>query len=351
MKYINNPISKNFVKSKFIEKNIPFNLESLNYYSNKKMLLIKNDLVTQFMSASNYLGDFISKMIENFKNGDYLEFYNFNLDIKDKIINSLNNEELAFRCDWGIENGVPKLYEINAESCGFLLECGVIPEWVEECCTYKSVKTNLMKNYINKLEKNINTQEIVYLMSLDYIYDIQNLCYIKNLLTIKSERILISDIKRVDDYLFIDDKKINALHKIYPWFWLLEDSEIDCFNTISFSEPLWTLLFDSKIILYLLYKEFKNKHLLETFIFNQKKGQFIEKELTGMQGSKNIKSMGIKKYKESILQRKIEPIKIDDDILNFSTWLINKKFSGLGVKTSSKIISDHNHKFVPLAIE
>ena len=131
MKYINNPISKNFVKSKFIEKNIPFNLESLNYYSNKKMLLIKNDLVTQFMSASNYLGDFISKMIENFKNGDYLEFYNFPLDIKEKIINSLKNHELAFRCDWGIEKGIPKLYEINAESCGFLLECGIVPEWKE----------------------------------------------------------------------------------------------------------------------------------------------------------------------------------------------------------------------------
>ena len=71
-------------------------------------------------------------MLEKFKNGDYLEYYDFNENIKEKIINSLNRDEIAFRCDWGLENGIPKLYEINAESCGFILECSLIPNLIED---------------------------------------------------------------------------------------------------------------------------------------------------------------------------------------------------------------------------
>ena len=103
--------------------------------------------------------------------------------------------------------------------------------------------------------------------------------------------------------------------------------------------------------MYLLNKVFKSDILLESFIENQKNGKFIEKSFYGVQGINNIKSNGFKKFSKSILQRRVEPVKINGDILNFSTWLLNKKFSGIGVKTDRKIISNHNHKFIPLAIE
>jgi glutathionylspermidine synthase len=204
---------------------------------------------------------------------------------------------------------------------------------------------------VKKLKVNINSDEKIYLISLDYIYDIQNLNFIQNFLKCDSEIILINEIERFDNDLYYHNEKIKSIHKIYPWIWLIEDKEIDCFDNINYSEPLWTLLFDSKIILYILNKVFKNNILLETFIENQKKGCFVEKSLNGMQGNNNIKSNGLKKFSKSILQRRVAPIKINGDILNFSTWLVDRKFSGIGVKTDKKIISNHDHKFIPLAIE
>lgn len=351
MKYIKNPIDKSLIKLNFQKYNLPLNRESLNYFSNKDMLLINKKLVEAFSSSTNYIGNYIEIMLEKFKNGDYLEYYDFNENIKEKIINSLNRDEIAFRCDWGLENGIPKLYEINAESCGFILECSLIPNLIEDISSYKSITNNLIHNYVKKLKVNINSDEKIYLISLDYIYDIQNLNFIQNFLKCDSEIILINEIERFDNDLYYHNEKIKSIHKIYPWIWLIEDKEIDCFDNINYSEPLWTLLFDSKIILYILNKVFKNNILLETFIENQKKGCFVEKSLNGMQGNNNIKSNGLKKFSKSILQRRVAPIKINGDILNFSTWLVDRKFSGIGVKTDKKIISNHDHKFIPLAIE
>lgn len=351
MKYVKNPINKEIIKSKFNDYNLPLNRESLNYFSNKDMLLVDKTLINNFISATDSIGDYVREMLEKFKNGDFLEYYDFNDNIKEKIINSLNKDEIAFRCDWGLESGLPKLYEINAESCGFMIECSLIPQLIEENSLHKSVNTNLINDYVKKMTSNLNQHEKTYLMSLDYIYDVQNLHFLKNFYHYDAEIILISQIERIEDNLFYNGEKIKSVHKIYPWIWLIEDGEIDCFDEINASEPLWTLLFDSKIILYLLNKVFKSEILLETFLENQKNGKFIEKSFYGLQGMSNVKSNGLKKFSTSILQRRVNPIKINGDILNFSTWLVNKKFSGIGVKTDRKIISNHNHKFIPLAIE
>lgn len=169
-----------FIKSKFDNNNIKFNKHSINYFSNKKLLLLNQTLIKNIESSTSIAINMIRELLLNFKNGDYLEYYHFNDHTLTKIVESLSQDYLAFRLDWGIENGNPKLFEINAESCGFITECALIPRWINENSNLKSIDLNLYENYTKKLVKNLNnTDGKIFLGSLNYIYDIQNLNWIK----------------------------------------------------------------------------------------------------------------------------------------------------------------------------
>lgn len=352
MQYITNPLSYKFIKNKFLESNIPYNKESLYYFSNKKIVQINNNLVNKFNSASEEIMDMISSILEDFKKGDYLELYEFDDSLNYQIIKSFNKDLLAIRLDWGIENNQPKLFEINAESCGFLTECSLIPRWLNEH-NIKSLDLNLYENYSKKLIHNIADNDKIFMGSLDYIYDIQNLHWIKSFIKdYEIEIVNLNEIEEKENYYFYKCEKIRNLHKIYPWEWILEDTENKIFQNINLTEPLWTILFNSKIILYILFKKYKNNSLLLETYYNEKvKGKYIEKNMNGTQGSGVKKSNGTPLWKKSILQRRINPIIIEKDILIFSSWIINQKFNGMGIKTDNKLISNDNHKFIPFSIE
>lgn len=352
MKYSTNPLSYSYIKNKFIENNIPINKESIFYFSNKKLLLLNNKTVEDFKYATEKITEMIYLLIEDFRNGDYLELYDLDNKLKEMVIESFKKDILGIRLDWGLENNIPKLFEINAESCGFLTECSLIPRWLNEV-GYKSIDCNLYENYCEMLMKNHDFNKKLYLGALDYIYDIQNLHWIKKFIKNESLEIInLNEIEEHDNGYFYREQKIENLHKIYPWEWIIEDSKLEYFKNTNTTEPIWSILFNSKLILYILIKKFKNNSLLLETYYNEKvKGSFIEKQLSGMQGSSVIKSSGKKIWTKSILQRKLNPIKIEKDNLIFNTWIINKQFNGLGVKSDSKLISNDNHKFIPFSLE
>lgn len=354
MKYIKNPITYQFIKNKFIENNIPINRESLFYFSNPKQLLIEKTIFQSFYENTNILNDLVLELIEDFKKGSYFEYYNFSDIIKNIIFNSLQKESLAFRFDWGLENNQPKLFEINAESCGFMTECSLIPRWLEKEYSMKTFDFDFYENYTQQILKSIKKGKL-YLGSLNYIYDIQNLYWIKHFLKKENLDVEIIDLNHLQEKnnaFYIDEEKIINFHKIYPWEWIIEDGNLLNFQSLNITEPIWTTLFNSKLILYLLYNKHKKYSIfLETYYNEKVVGKFIEKNFNSMQGSSVIKSNGNKKWNDSILQKKINPIKIENDIIVFNTWIINHKFSGIGVKIDNKLISNAQHKFVPLSIE
>lgn len=352
MKYIQNPLNYQFIKEKFIENHIPYNKESLFYFSNKKQLQISNTVLNTFISSTLCLSDLLLELIEDFKKGNFIELYSFDKNLQSYIYHSLANSYLALRFDWGIENNQPKLFEINAESCGFLTECSLVSRWINNHFNGDSPDYNLYEKYTQQILK-LNNQEKLYLDSLEYIYDRQNLHWIKNFLNKYNVEIInISEIKEDEKHFYFNGKEIKFLHKIYPWEWIIEDGNIENFKNIQTTEPIWTILLNSKLVLYLLFNKYKKYSIfLESYYNESVSGRYIEKSFTSMQGSSVIKSHGHKRWHKSILQRRIDPLKIGKDNLIFNTWLINHEFAGIGVKIDNKTISDSHHKFVPLSIE
>lgn len=352
MKYIKNPLTYQFVKQQFIDNKVPYNKESIYYFSNKKQLQITNKTLQDFISSTLCLNDLLLEIIEEFKKGKFIELYGFDKTIQSYIYDSLQQSYLALRFDWGIENNQAKLFEINAESCGFLTECSLVSTWLNNQFNNKSPDYNLYEKYAEQILK-LNNQEKLYLGSLDYIYDTQNLYWLKNFLKIDNIEIInINNIEEDSNTFHINSNKINFLHKIYPWEWIIEDSNIDAFRNIQMTEPVWTMLLSSKLILYLLFKRYKKYSIfLETYYNEKVSGRYIEKSFNSMQGSSVLKSKGHKSLNNSILQRRISPLKVEKDNVIFNTWLINNEFAGIGVKIDNKIISDSDHKFVPLSIE
>lgn len=352
MKYIENPLNYQIVKQKFIENNIPYDKESIYYFSSKKQLQIDNNLLEKFIDSTMILKDLLLELIEEFQKGNFIELYCFDKHVQDCIYASLNNPYLALRFDWGIENNQPKLFEINAESCGFLTECSLISTWLNNDFNNNSPDYNLYEKYVQNI-LNLDSKETLYLASLDYIYDRQNLHWIKNFLHMDNVKIInINDIEEDESHLYYQGNNINFLHKIYPWEWIIEDGNIETFKNICVTEPIWTTLLSSKFVLYLLFNKYKKYSIfLETYYNESVSGKYIEKSFSGTQGSSVIKSNGYKKWHDSILQRRINPLKIEKDNLIFNTWLINNEFAGIGVKVDNKTISNSEHKFVPLTIE
>ena len=233
-----------------------------------------------------------------------------------------------------------------------MLECSIILEKFTKECNWNN-NYNFTENYIKKIMNNLNikSDDILYLSSSgNYIFDEQILYLIKNKIKNKSIIINMDNIKCFEKHLYHENNKIEKIHKIYPWEWMINRYEE--YSQTKFSEPVWTVLLNSKIILYLLWKKFPNNpYLIETYYKEDIKDKFVEKKLYGMQGEFIRLNYGDKKWEDSILQKFITPIEIDKDFLVFTTWTINNKFSGFGIKASKTIISDYNHKFIPISIE
>lgn len=354
MKYIKNPITYQYIKNKFIENEIPYDRETVFYFSNSKQLKIEKKLFESFKNETIILNDLLLELLEEFKQGKYFEYYNFKDNVKNFIFKSFEKNYLAFRFDWGLENNQPKLFEINAESCGFMTECSLIPRWLAQEHKLKTFDFNFYENYTKQILKNIDNEKL-YLGSLNYMYDIQNLHWIKKFLkneNIKVEIINLNNLKENNNKFYINNERVINLHKIYPWEWIIEDGHLSTFEQLNITEPLWTVLFNSKLVLYLLYNKYKKHSIfLETYYNEKIFGKFLEKKFNSMQGSSIIKSKGQKKWSDSILQKQIQPVMLEKDILIFNTWMINNNFSGMGIKSDKKIISSTKHKFIPFSIE
>ena len=197
MKYIENKIIRTEMTNLFKENGIPLPDYLINYFNFHKMLSISDKVIKEYEVANNEITYLVNELLSEILDGKYLEYFNYNEKEWEIIINSLaEHSYLAFRYDWGYHNK-PKLYEINADSCGFLLECSIILEKFTKECNWNN-NYNFTENYIKKIMNNLNikSDDILYLSSSgNYIFDEQILYLIKNKIKNKSIIINMDNIK------------------------------------------------------------------------------------------------------------------------------------------------------------
>ena len=165
----------------------------------------------------------------------------------------------------------------------------------------------------------------------------------------------------------LDDIKISALFKLYPWEWLMKDEfGLSLPNSgLKVIEPAWRAVLSNKGILPLLWEMFEgHPNLLPAFFSddpraNEIQGGFVKKPLFSREGGNVeivkadgsvIKVDGPYGQEGSIVQA-FHPLPVfEDNHTVIGSWLVASNACGIGIREDNSAITKDSSRFIPHVI-
>ena len=155
----------------------------------------------------------------------------------------------------------------------------------------------------------------------------------------------------------LQDRKMNAIFKLYPWDWLLsEDFGKNILRTDSmWIEPTWKLIPSSKGILPILWQLFPNHPNLLPASFENTYTEYVKKPLFGREGANvliktledNISTNGPYDKNGFVYQEFADIQDFNGNYPVIGSWIVNNESAGIGIRESKTLITDNMANFVP----
>lgn len=271
--------------------------------------------------------------------------------------------------------GPPKLIEFNADTPTSLLEASIIQwDWLQDVNPRASQWNSLHEQIIESWKQQFVhiSMPLWFACCYESQEDYMTMTYLRDLANqagIETKEIDMCDIGWCSDRRsFVDlyDKAIHAIFKLYPWDWIVNDpfgrfvADID--KSITWIEPPWKMLANSKAMLALLWSLFPDhEYLLPCYIDDPKNlSSYAEKPFFSREGS-NIRLVhegniidetgGEYKNTRRVFQDLYAIPQFDGNYPIFGSWLVDGKAAGLGIRETKRQITDGSSRFIPHAIQ
>jgi len=260
----------------------------------------------------------------------------------------------------------PKLLEYNADTPTALVEASVaqwfwLQERFKDCDQFNSIHERLIAAW-----KKIGGECVRFAAVKDHPEDEQTVTYLQDTCHqagLVTKRVAIEEIgwnEKRAAFVDLEDQKITACFKLYPWEWLWEE-EFAAFlpqEPCRWIEPPWKMVLSNKGIVPILWELFSgHPNLLPAFESPEPfAGSYVRKPKLSREGA-NIQWMcegrvihetaGDYADGECIFQ---EPASIPDfnghhPVLGL--WIVNNESAGLGIREDTSLITSNLSRFVP----
>ena len=166
-------------------------------------------------------------------------------------------------------------------------------------------------------------------------------------------------------FVDLDNRPIRSIFKLYPWEWLLHDQfAAELLANYTFTqwiEPIWKMLLSNKGILPILWELFPgHPNLLEAHFHDPKKlTDYVKKPLLSREGANLTIRRGSSVHESTgpygaegfVYQAVARIANCNGAFPVIGSWLIDGVAAGMGIRESSKPVTDNLSSFVPHLFE
>ncbi len=272
-----------------------------------------------------------------------------------------------FRYD-GINS--PKLLEYNADTPTSLIECAVAQwNWQQQVKAHHDQFNSLHEKLIARWAEIRDHHEnpVLYFACVkDNIEDLGNLEYLRDTAMqagFTTRQIAIEDIGWHDaneNFIDLDNNKIAALFKLYPWEWIAGEAfgphlPVANFHVI---EPAWKVLMSSKAILPVLWELNPNHPNLLPCYYDHSKlqtEQYVRKPIYSREGANvelhtkrgTIAQPGTYGAEGYVYQAYSALPDFNGNFPVIGSWIVGDEAAGMGIRENTQQITTNTSRFVP----
>ena len=341
-----------------------------DYWGEGRYYEFTSEEVTALERATQDLYSMVCDAVEYLITHDRLPEMQIPVGVKDYIRQSWERDELSVygRFDLFFDGREIKLYEFNADTPTSLLESAIIQwNWKEDCFPdkdqYNSIHEGLVQSwkdmykprssvhFVGSLENNEDTGTLQYLASTAMDAGI-------------STRVMDIADMNLNEGQFYDPsgERITDCFKLYPWEWMIGESEVGCLADIHWIEPIWKAVMSNKAILTVLYELFPNSpYVLPAFLSRPQFGIFCKKPIYSREGH-NVSIVEVHDWNEKariaetagdygeegyVYQAYIRPTPYQGRYPIVGSWVIGGEPAGIGIRENNNEITDNLSEFVP----
>jgi len=358
--------------------------ENEDYLSTDLIQITKNE-ITDFKNAAEHCFKQYIKAFEHVRNNNLYDFLEIPKAMIPIIEHSYDNGHplILSRFDFGggVDDLPIKLIEMNADTCTMLPESSLFQDWSYEAIR---LQTKGQFNYLHddlvtqfqKLKKQFPEKEAnLLLTSLGHVEDRLNLDVLRRAAEEAGFFVGVADLEDVDfaeEGVFLETMdgyiEFSFIYKLVPWeFIMYEEPELleilsnfILSNKLVVVSPAYSIVFQAKRIMSLLYNMFPNdEYLLPTFNDNSQLvgHEYVVKsnfgrlgeniEIIDRSGNTLAKNALVEDNSANIYQKFTALYQDeDDDYYQPSIFLSNGLPSGLSFRRKDGLIMDDDIDFV-----
>ena len=272
-----------------------------------------------------------------------------------------------FRYD-GINS--PKLLEYNADTPTSLIECAVAQwNWQQQVKAHHDQFNSLHEKLIARwaeIRDHYENPVLYFACVKDNIEDLGNLEYLRDTAMqagFTTRQIAIEDIGWHDaneNFIDLDNNKIAALFKLYPWEWIAGEAfgphlPVANFHVI---EPAWKVLMSSKAILPVLWELNPNHPNLLPCYYDHSKlqtEQYVRKPIYSREGANvelhtkrgTIAQPGTYGAEGYVYQAYSALPDFNGNFPVIGSWIVGDEAAGMGIRENTQQITTNTSRFVP----
>jgi glutathionylspermidine synthase len=269
-------------------------------------------------------------------------------------------------------DGVPKMLEYNADTPTSLLEASVIQwQWMQEVFPNTDQFNSLHERIIEqwKYLAPYLQGKTLHFVSMDDIEDGVTVSYLADCATqagITTKILTMDQIGMTEDGYFVDmdDEVIESCFKLYPWEWLINEEyapQMFAIGTdMQWIEPAWKMILSNKAILAILWELFPDHPNLLPASFEESDTilweSYVKKPLLSREGANVTVTMFDQTLTASqgdygeegfIYQGMASIPEFDGFFPVIGSWIIGQEAAGMGIRESTRMITDNLSKFTP----
>ena len=265
-------------------------------------------------------------------------------------------------------DGTPKILEFNADTPTSLLEASLIQwQWKEELFSYRDQYNSIHEALVQSWKDMYKPRSSVHFVgSLENNEDTGTLQYLASTAMDAGISTRVMDIAdmNLNEGQFYDPsgERITDCFKLYPWEWMIGESEVGCLADIHWIEPIWKAVMSNKAILTVLYELFPNSpYVLPAFLSRPQFGIFCKKPIYSREGH-NVSIVEVHDWNEKariaetagdygeegyVYQAYIRPTPYQGRYPIVGSWVIGGEPAGIGIRENNNEITGNLSEFVP----
>jgi glutathionylspermidine synthase len=293
------------------------------------------------------------------------------------IVRAWNAEppSLYGRFDFSMQDGMPKMLELNADTPTSLLEAAVI-QWEWKQAKYPALdQFNSIHEHLVAKWKDVRPylrENLLHLAAGPDIEDQWTIAYLAFTARdagLETNQLLVGDIgwnEHAAEFRDMAEREIQTCFKLYPWEWFVCEEiwhQIQRAETM-WIEPIWKMVLSNKGILPILW-ELNPEHpnLLEAQFDapSEKMWGWAKKPLLSREGA-NVTLKSSESFvhaspdlgygEEGYVFQSLAPLpEFDGNHAVIGAWVVDGEACGMGVRESDGPITGNRSRFVPHFIE